>query len=206
LRPLVQDTLLPTVAYVAGPAEIAYLAQSHVLYRSGLAHMPVIVPRGSFTLVEPHIWRLMERYDLKVEDAFLGRQNLRARLERRFISHALEARFEQGETEIRKILKGLRRPVARMDSTLWGALDTVERKMLFQFCKLRGKAGRAADQRTGVLSRHEQAIRDAIYPDNHMQDRALSFLPFLSTHGDDLLETLSKHAGLGCPAHQVAFL
>src|SRR4029077_7280992 len=53
LRPVIQDSLLPTAAYIGGPAEIAYLAQSQVVYKTLLGRMPAILPRESFTLIEP---------------------------------------------------------------------------------------------------------------------------------------------------------
>jgi uncharacterized protein YllA (UPF0747 family) len=53
LRPVMQDYLLPTIAYVGGPSEIAYMAQSQVLYQALLHRMPVIFPRNTFTLLDP---------------------------------------------------------------------------------------------------------------------------------------------------------
>jgi uncharacterized protein YllA (UPF0747 family) len=73
--------------------------------------------------------------------------------------------------------------------------------MLFQFGKLRARAGRAAGFRTGVLSRHEQAIRDAMYPQNAIQERSLNLLPFLSSHGLELLDQLAKHSGVESGSH-----
>ena len=55
LRPVVQDTLFPTAAYIGGPAEIAYMAQAQVAYEKILGRMPAILPRSSFTIVEPPI-------------------------------------------------------------------------------------------------------------------------------------------------------
>ncbi|MBV9406955.1 MAG: bacillithiol biosynthesis cysteine-adding enzyme BshC, partial [Acidobacteriaceae bacterium] len=66
LRPVLQDYLLPTVSYVGGPAEIAYLAQSRVLYDRLLKRMPVIFPRNGFTLLDTRATKLFERYGLHV--------------------------------------------------------------------------------------------------------------------------------------------
>ena len=76
LRPVLQDFLLPTVAYFGGPAEIAYFAQSEVLYKKLLGHMPVLMPRADYTLVDPKAVRILEKYKLKVEDAWFGSQSL----------------------------------------------------------------------------------------------------------------------------------
>ncbi len=80
LRPVMQDYLLPTVVYYGGPAEIAYFAQSQVLYQKLLGHMPVLLPRADYTLVDPKGVRILEKYNLKVEDAWLGSQSLRKKM------------------------------------------------------------------------------------------------------------------------------
>lgn len=207
LRPVVQDTLLPTVAYVAGPAEIAYFAQSQVVYHHVGATMPVIVPRASFTLIEPYVERLLEKYGLEFRDHVLGgRQSLRKQLELNSLPRGLNEKFEKGEAEVRELLASLRKPITKLDSTLGGATDTTSRKIIFQLQKLRAKTARARDLRDGVLTRHEKIIRDALYPSNHLQERALSLLPFLARHGMELLDTLARHAGIGSPAHQIARL
>ena len=207
LRPVVQDTLLPTVAYVAGPSEVAYFAQAQVVYQHLGVSMPVIAPRASFTLIERHVERLMERYGITLRDQVLGgRQKLRRRMELKSIPAGLERKFEKGEAEMRRMLADLRKPIAKLDGTLAGAVDTASRKILFQLQKLRAKAGRARDLRDGILSRHEVLLREALFPEGHLQERELSLLPFLARHGFDLLDTLMKHAGIGAPAHQVAYL
>jgi bacillithiol synthase len=205
LRPVVQDALLPTTAYVAGPAEIAYFAQGQVIYRELEARMPAIVPRAGFTLVTPVIARLLKKYHLEVCDVFRGRQHLRACLERQSLPAGLGARLDRSEKALERLLAGLRAPLHQLDPTLTGALDTAERKMLYQLRKLRRKAGRAANFRSGVLDRHESLLRDALFPRRNLQERSLSFLPFLAAHGLGLLDELDQCIRVGV-AHQVAFL
>src|SRR5262249_50958066 len=80
LRPVAQDTILPTVAYIGGPAELAYLAQSEVIYRRVLGRMPVAVPRSGFTLFDQRSAKLMQRYRLHLPDFFPGASSLRERI------------------------------------------------------------------------------------------------------------------------------
>ena len=70
LRPVFQDQILPTSAYVGGPAELAYFAQSSVLYERILGRTTPLVPRLSVTLVEPAIAQLLDRHELPVESVF----------------------------------------------------------------------------------------------------------------------------------------
>jgi bacillithiol biosynthesis cysteine-adding enzyme BshC len=201
LRPVVQDTLLPTAAYIGGPAEIAYFAQNRVLYDRLLGRTPAILPRASFTIVEPVVQRLLTRYSLSIQDIFAGRQFFRGKMERQNLPRGLAARFSAEEKKLTKMLESLRKPIGKLDSTLVGALETAQHAMLCQFGKLRAKSGRAEGFRSGVLSRHEQSIRDALYPQNELQERLLNLLPFLARNGLDLLDAIEKKSGLDCGAH-----
>lgn len=200
LRPIVQDTLLPTAAYIGGPAEIAYMAQAQVVYQRILGRMPAILPRESFTLVEPLLARILQKYGLDVTDLFAGRQHLRARMEQKSLPAGLAQRFETGEAALRQLLESFRAPLKELDPTLLGTLDAVEEKMLYQFLKLRGKAGEAENFRTGILDRKERLLLDSLYPHHELQERSLSLLPYLANFGPELLDNLAKFCGPAAPA------
>jgi bacillithiol synthase len=192
LRPVVQDTLLPTVAYFGGPAEVAYMAQSQVAYRRILGRMPAIVPRASFTVVEPPIARFLAQYGLEIRDILAGPQHLRAKMEQKSLPAALAARFDETESAIRKMLQGYDEPLERLDSTLLEALRGSERKILHQIEQLKGKVARAENFRSGVLDRHERILLDSLYPSGALQERTLCFLPLLASVGPSLLDDLTR--------------
>ena len=203
LRPVLQDFLLPTAAYIGGPAEVAYMAQAQAVYKRILGRMPAILPRASFTLVEPNVARTMKKYELGIGDIFAGRQQVRRKMEMHYLPRGLEARFARHEKALRKVLSGYAKPLSVLDKSLVGARDTTERKMLYQFQKLRGKAGRAQNERTGVLDRHETEILIALYPHHGLQERTLSLLPFLARYGRDLLERLESASQSPCKGHRI---
>lgn len=194
LRPVLQDALLPAAAYVAGPAEIAYCAQSEVLYRHLLGRMAVVLPRASFTIVEPKVAKLLQKYKLSVEDVWAGREKLRSKLEAQFLPASLARQFEETSATLEKELKRLETPLRKLDATLADALDTAHRKMTFQLEKLRQKAGRAREERESIISGHEEILTAALYPDHVAQQRGLCFLPFLAAWGLDGLAQLRKLA------------
>src|SRR2546428_13085842 len=85
LRPVAQDTILPTVAYIGGPAELAYLAQSQVIYSRVLGRMPVALPRSGFTLFDQRSTKLMQRYQLSLQDFFHSDERVRELIAARLI-------------------------------------------------------------------------------------------------------------------------
>ena len=206
LRPIVQDLLLSTAACIAGPAEIAYFAQASVAYQRLLGRMPVVMPRASFTLVEQNVAALLKKYGLELPDLFRGARSVRSRMEEAMMPPGLAQQFEEGEKAVKKVLEELREPVVRLDSTLAGALETSERKMLYQFTNLQEKVGRALSFRSAVLDGHERTLMDLLYPNGGLQERSLCFLPALAAHGFELLGELGRRITPGGAQHQVLYL
>jgi len=206
LRPVIQDTLLPTFAYIGGPAEIAYHAQTSVVYKRLLGRAPAVLPRAGFTLVTPHVANLLKKYNVDVRNVFTGRQKLRPLMEAEVLPRELTERFAEGEKKLQGLLEDLRGPLAKLDQTLAGALDTAAEKMLYQFNGVRGKAGRAEGFRTGVLDSHEREITSLLLPNNELQERSLSLLPFLAAQGRELLDRLDEHVKMATGEHCILYL
>ena len=211
LRPVVQDTLLPTAAYIGGPAEVAYMAQAQVAYAKILGRMPAVLPRASFTIVEPPIARFLAQYGLDVRDILRGPQHVRTRMEQKALPDALVGRFDEGEQTLRALLKSYEGPLGRLDPTLLKALEVTERKTLYQFSQLKAKVARAENFRSGVLDRHQRILFDTLYPHGALQERTLSALPLIASYGPAFLDDLASIAGSGdarsCAyQHQILFL
>ncbi|HKW56545.1 MAG TPA: bacillithiol biosynthesis cysteine-adding enzyme BshC [Candidatus Acidoferrum sp.] len=195
LRPVLQDYLLPTAAYIAGPAEIAYLAQAEVLYRKLLGRMTVILPRAAFTLVDAKAEKLLGRYGLSVEDVWRGSQELRRKMERASVPKTLDKNFAATARETERRLMALKKQIARLDPTLDGAVETAGKKITFQLDKLRRKAGKAEALKAGLVSGHQEFLESLLYPHKAEQSRELCFLPFLAAWGPGGLKELVKAAG-----------
>lgn len=194
LRPVVQDALLPTAAYVGGPAEVAYYAQTEVLYRRLAGRMPAILPRASFTIVEPHVKRLLQKYKMSLRDIFEGRQAVRAALAKGSLPSGLSRRFAADEREMKRSLEKYRAFLEKLDKTLVGALETAERKIAYQLTRLKTKAGRAEGFRKGVIEKHEKILMESLWPEKALQERAVCLVPILARYGTELLDELEGHA------------
>jgi len=206
LRPVLQDYILPTAAFVAGPAEITYLAQSAVLYEDLLGRMPVIVPRQAFTLLDARAEKLMRRYRLSLPEFFHGEEALRARVAATLTPATLDRALEAARSSVDDPLSRLRESLLGFDPTLAAAFDTSRRKIAYQLSKIQAKARREA------LRRDQRAQHDAAYlsalllPQRHLQERFYSILPFLAQHGPDLLPHLYQSIDLDCRDHRLLTL
>jgi bacillithiol synthase len=191
-RPVVQDYLLPTAAYIAGPAEISYCAQSEVVYRQLLGRMPVMLPRSGFTLVDTKAKKLLQRYSLAVEDVWSGSQGLRHKMERQSVSGALSKSFDRDQKQIAKMLAQLGKQMKKIDPTLKGTVERARTRIEYHIEKLRRKAGRAQDQKSGLIAAHEQHLESLLNPHKVLQERELCLLPFLARWGAGGLGELQK--------------
>ncbi len=199
LRPIIQDSLLPTAAYIGGPAEVAYMAQAEAVYRVLGVRMPAVLPRASFTIVEPPIARLLAQYDLNVRDLLAGPQHLRAKTEQKSLPAALSARFAETEKALRGMLQSYEESLARLDTTLIESLHGAERKILHQIEQLKGKVARAENFRSGILDRHVRILTDTLYPNGGLQERTLCALPFIASLGPELCDRLLAFASASGP-------
>jgi bacillithiol biosynthesis cysteine-adding enzyme BshC len=118
LRPVVQDYLLPTVAYIGGPAELAYLAQSQVIYERLLGRMPVVTSRSSFTLVEPRAEKLLTRYHLALAQTFVDPEHFKERIARALVPESVERAFADAQGGITNNIESLHRELEKFDHTL----------------------------------------------------------------------------------------
>jgi bacillithiol biosynthesis cysteine-adding enzyme BshC len=191
-RPVVQDYLLPTAAYIAGPAEISYFAQSEVVYRHLLGRMPVMLPRAGFTLVDAKAKKLLRRYGLAVEDVWAGSQAMRHKMEGRSVPDSLAKNFDSTQEQFAKMLSQLEKRIEKLDPTLKGTVERARKRIEFHIEKLRRKAGRAQDQKSGLIAAHKQYLESLLDPHKGLQERDLCLLPFLAQWGAGGLSELQK--------------
>ena len=202
-RPVVQDMLLPTVAYIAGPAELAYHAQSAVLYPAFGRQQPVIFPRASFTLVDPRTARLLDKYQIDVDDVWRGAAHLAEKIAAVSLTPGWQDRLERDEQEIARVLERLRAEVQAIDPTLLDAVEHTRKSVAGQVEKLKGKITRSAFAASEVLRRHEQALQGFLMPDGHPQERSVSGVYFLGRAGYGILDQLLPRIPLDSACHHV---
>ncbi len=203
LRPVVQDYVLPTVAYFGGPAELAYVAQSQVLYEHLLGRMPVMLARSSFTLLDARAAKLMERYGLTIPSFFRGEDAVRDAIGEKLVPPGLLREFEEIQQSTAEALDRLREDLLAFDATLASAADKSRAKMLYQLAKIGHKTARETLKRSERASADAAYMSGLIFPHKHLQERLYSPLPFIAKHGLELVDTLYENVSLNCPDHKV---
>jgi len=203
LRPVVEDYLLPTLAYTGGAAEAAYFAQAGAVYKRILGRITPIVPRFSATLVEPKVQRWLGQYEITVLDAFQGAEVLRHTLAARTLPSGLQAAFDRATKSVEESFSSLRDSLAQLDPTLVDASETGASKVRYQLDRLRERAMAAELRRSEVVGRHADALSQALYPGNALQERGIAGVYYVARHGTELLKNIYDSIHTDCLDHQV---
>jgi bacillithiol synthase len=203
LRPIVQDHLLPTLAYTGGSAEVAYFAQVGVVYEKLLGQVTPIVPRFSATVVEPKAKSLLERYHLEVTDAFRGEDALREKAAVSTLPDELQGAFDSAAQSLEQSFSNVKNALNRLDKTLVEAADNAASKMQHQLESLRARAARAELRQSEVIGRHAQQLSNSLFPNKVLQEREIGAIYFLARYGVEFLQTLHDTLQSSCHDHQI---
>ncbi len=190
MRPVVQDALFPTIAYVAGPGELAYFAQLRLVYQAFDVPMPLIVPRASLTLVEPRVVQLLERFRLGLPDLTLEPEQLASRVLRAQLPPDFDATLAKAREGVNEIFRGLGEAIAAVDPTLRATVGQTSGHIQGHLDQLERKAVQALKRRETETRQQVQRVREALMPGGKLQERVLSVLPFLARYGPALLEMI----------------
>jgi bacillithiol biosynthesis cysteine-adding enzyme BshC len=208
LRPVFQDAILPTAAYVGGPAEVAYFAQSAVLYERLLGRLTPVLPRFSATLIEPAIATVMAKDEVTLKDVFEAKtvETLTQRLGARAMPIEGKRKLAAVGNAMDAELGALTGYLESLDASLGRSAQVSASKMRYQMNRLRRMAATFETQKNASLAKHAQAMMHHLFPEGHPQDRVIGGVWFLAQFGegwDGLIDRLVAEAGSMCLGHAV---
>ena len=206
LRAVVQDYLLPTIAYYGGAAEIAYFAQTAEVYRVLERPATPILPRSSLTMIERHTGRVLERYDLTLADFFEGLEPVIKRVVEEHLAADSAKLFADAEQNVNHELDRLRQELQSIDPTLANALETGRKKINYQLDGLKQRFVRAQMTRDEAAHRQLQRAFDQIYPNKDLQERHINVTSLLARHGTYVIEWIFNAINLSSNEHQIVSL
>lgn len=200
LRPLVQDTLFPTICYVAGPNELAYLGQLRQVYERFGIPMPLMYPRASATLVDSGALRFLQKYKLPLEALQPQDESALNQLLEAQIPTSVEDSFSGVSHAIETTMGRLVQTIPALDPTLQGAAQSTLGRMQHDLSTLHNKIIQAAKRRDETLRRQYTRARALVFPMGHAQERTIGFISFLNQYGPALIDRLDTELSLD-PGH-----
>ena len=201
LRPVAQDYIMPTVAYVAGPGEISYFAQLSDLYTFMDVNIPIIYPRASFTIIESKAERVMKKNELEVKDLSEHHDRLFSRLSKDMAAEKLEHLLGSSRSGINDIFQTLASDLTEFDQSLRNIVESTRRKIDHQINIMEEKAYKAQRSRDDILRNQIKRACMNVYPDGKPQERVFNIVQYLVSYGlkftDDIMSVMDLDDATG---------
>ncbi len=208
LRPVLQDSLLPTLGYVAGPGEVAYYGQMKSFYRCFNRQMPIIFPRFSGTFIEPAIDRIMHELPFEWHEYNERNEDLESKFVEQAAQTDFEYLFENWKEEADLLASPRKDKITALDDTLEGAAEKVQATYFNELDRLKGKVYRAIKKREKIQLNRIRRIQQNLFPGRNMQERTLAGIYYMNKFGPDiwdrLLDEMGEVESLG--SHQLVYL
>ena len=206
LRPVFQDFVLSTSLIIGGPAEIAYFAQSAVLFERILGRTTPALPRFSATLIEPATAEILRKHGLAPEQ-IIGQtaDALAQELANRAMPAEGRAHLASTGHALEADLEVLLAWMQAQDGALGRSALTAASKMRYQMSRLRRLAANYQLQRETSLGRSAELLCRALYPTGRLQERVHGAAYYFARHGQELAEELTARAA-ACTGHAALWL
>ena len=206
LRPIVQDALFPTVAYVSGPNELAYLGQLRQVYDHFGVPMPLMYPRASATILDSASARFLEKHDVPFEALQARDESALNRLLAASLPASVDRALREADEAIQEKMAAVVASVPAIDATLEGAAKSTLGKLQHDLSTLRGKVISAAKKRDDTLRRQFARAQAQAFPDGVPQERALGTITLVNRYGPALVQRLMAELPLDFGHHWVLTL
>jgi bacillithiol biosynthesis cysteine-adding enzyme BshC len=205
LRPIVQDTLLPTAAYVGGPAEVAYFAQLEPLYRLFGRPPTPVVPRASFTIVEHHDEKTLTKFGLDFVDLIAGVDTVWSSVMGNGGGGELARALDEADGTLRRAMDALLDAVRASEPSLDRAASRCRDEMLHQLGALRARyAAALRAKQTGAVARLSRTL-NALLPGGQLQERQLTMAHFVARFGGSFLDEVYQAMEIDRADHRLLF-
>jgi uncharacterized protein YllA (UPF0747 family) len=193
LRPVVESAVLPTVAYVAGPAELRYLELATVVYQALGVPRQQPVARWSGLFVEPRVTRVLQKHGAGLADLLGDGSALETRIARGALPEGAEAAFAVLRDAIERGYRPVIGAAATVDPTLERPAQSARVQALHATEELEKKVLQHAKKRAAVELTQVARARLAVHPDGKPQERVLAMAGFLARYGMGLVGALAEH-------------
>lgn len=206
LRPICQDYLFPTGFYIGGPSEIAYFAQVTPLYDFYSIVTPIIFPRSSATILEKNVSTGLDKYDLSMNDIFLGLDELKGKVISSLSENNIESAFEEAVKEIELTFDKIKENLFAVDKTLVDSSSRYKDRVMSSIAELRSKAIKAQETKHETTIRQLTRLSNLLYPLGNLQEREINFTYFYNKYGKDFIRKVYDDISISEFEHQIISL
>lgn len=202
LRPICQDYLLPTIAYVAGPAEISYYAQLKPAYQHYDLTMPVIYPRVSVSVIENKIDKFLKNFELNFQEVFEHKVMIN-KIVSKLSEVKIDDEISKMQDEFNSTFYNMKNVTGKIDKTLLNNIDGIRDKLFKNLEIFKSKLVNAQANRSEVTTNQIEKVTNNIYPNRNLQERVINISYFLNKYNDEFLIRLFNEIDINNFNHQI---
>ncbi|PBQ31461.1 bacillithiol biosynthesis cysteine-adding enzyme BshC [Sphingobacteriaceae bacterium] len=189
LRPLYQQVILPNLAYVGGPGELAYWLEFKRLFEASSVLFPILMPRNFISVVDKVTESKIEKLDFEVGDFYKSEQDLIKELQSKKDSiFDLSSETKSLSDFYSKILER----ASATDKTLSGSVSAELQRALNGFERIVGKTNRAIRRKYETEINQLSGIKQRLFPKNVPQERYENFSSFYLSYGKNFIVEIKE--------------
>lgn len=191
LRGLMQEKLLPNIAFIGGGGELAYWLELKDLFAHFDVHYPLLMLRSSWLWIPEKTYRLMQRLHIGCADVFQHPDTLI----RKYVMQEAGAQIslQSYHSQVNEIFQQIIQQAGAIDSTLIASAKAAQVRTQHLLENLELKMLRAQKRKMQIQTAQIQRIHQQLFPDNHLQERIENFSSYYAWYGRDWITALHKH-------------
>lgn len=190
LRPLYQEVILPNIAYVGGPGEIAYWLQLKTFFDYSKVDFPILLPRNFALIVPKNIEEKLQKLKISVSDLFLDAQTLKNSYLKNNGQKNID--FETYKDKVYGVFDALKKEILAIDGSLDGFMEAQKNESSKQFELISKKTTKAIETKENVHIEQLLKIQAKLFPDGDLQERKANFLNFELQKPDFIAQLLQS--------------
>lgn len=190
LRPLYEETVLPNLAYVGGPAEMVYWLQLQDVFRHYKTPFPILMPRNFALVIDAVIQRKLKKTRLSIRELFLEKNTLFNQVVARSSQHKIKLNGEK--KAIQQYFNGIRKQAESVDKTLGPLVGAETQRAIKSLEKIEHKLLKAEKRFQSDKLKQVEAVKDALFPKGGLQERTDNFLNFYQRDSQFIKKLIKK--------------
>ncbi|MCO5247805.1 MAG: bacillithiol biosynthesis cysteine-adding enzyme BshC [Chitinophagales bacterium] len=191
LRPILQQSVLPNIAFIGGGSEVAYWFQLPTIFKYYQVRYPLVIPRTSVMLIRDLNYKKMQKLEMSVTDLFRDKDQLKNRFLETHVN--VMPSLENESKEIEKILGEVQEKATDIDQTLDKAIGADIQRIKNVLEQIEGKMLRAIKKNNAISLNQIDSLFNSLFPENVLQERHDNFLNFYSVYGQKFIDFLVAH-------------
>ncbi|GAB3793527.1 bacillithiol biosynthesis cysteine-adding enzyme BshC [Virgibacillus kimchii] len=194
-RPLMQDLLFPTLAFIGGPGEIAYWASLKNAFHTLDINMPPVVPRLSFTFLERHIERCGKKYKISFDTVI---NEGTERLKKQWLEAKNNPSIQDVAASIKQQIKEAHQPLREIAAGISTDIGDLSEKNLFYLKRnidyMEKRMMKAVQEKYEKEVSEFNMIHTSLFPNNNLQERMWTPLPWINSYSPRFISKLASES------------